>query len=362
MNKFGRRTWLWLVGILVVVVALGLPALQLLPYFKSYGSHLSLQTASSAAIVRFGLSQADKSSLSALAGKLGLPWSGQDLALPLSSEALSLGRSWPPVEVDLTSQDAAVDFSGSSDKLPLGTPELTGAGEQFMPPESVAVVRVRAIQDRYQLPGKELFGYGEARGTLGVTLTERGLGLIFVDKIKDEAGLKTTLAALKNTPVGTGPGYSGVEAVPSGFSEESLAGVTVEVYNQAGLAYQPTFGTIGGYLVATSSPELWRTVKSNVDQGVSVAGSAHYSEAKQALPAFSVGSIYLDLKALTGQGWDKMQKDLAPLVKIEVGADLKNSGLAASKLDNFFVSWFGVALTKDNFTPSRLVGRLKVSD
>lgn len=357
-----RRKWLWLVGIIVLLVALGMPALQILPYFKSYGSKLKLETTNSAAVLRFTLTESDRSSLTVLAEKLGLSWRGQDLAIPLSEESIKLAKSWQPFELDLSSSDSEITFSGGSDKLPGSSPEITITGEELMPPDAVSVIRISAIQDRYQLPGKEVFQYVQARGTLGLTLGEQGLGLIFAAKVKDEAGLRTALSSLKNTTTETGPGYSGVEAVSTGFTEQTLDGVVVETYNQAGLPYHPTFGVLGSYLVITSSPELWQAVKSNFDQGTSIAGNSRYVEAKKEMPSFSVGSVYLDLKTISARGLDKLKEDLAPLAKFDLGAELKASGVRTDKLESLFVSWFGVALTKDNFTPSRFVGRLRVGD
>ncbi len=352
LTKKSGSVGLILVGLLVI---LGLPAWQVWPYFAPSGSSLRLEVVGTSAVVRFNLLDKDKISLTSLSKKLNLTWTGQDVAVSLDATTSAKLRSVAPLNLGLSAvSEREVVLNGSVLGLPLGAIGTTSEGEEFFPPSTALVLRARHLQTSYQLPGQETFKYVAARGALGVSPTDTGLGIIFVIKVKDEPGLKSQLASLKNLPVNTGPGYSGVEGVAAGFSESSIAGVTTYTLSQPGLAYQPTFGILRGYLVVGSSPEVWKSAQLALSTGGNITTNPRYAQAKLSEPSFSNGSLYLDLKALAVRG-TKTVSDAAPLFKLDLAGEFLNSGLAGDHLVSLSAQWLGLV----EQSPARVVVRIR---
>lgn len=345
--------------LILVAILLVFPALEVLPYFKPSASSVKLELVGPTAAVRFNLSSGDKSRLLALAEKLNLSWRGEDLAMSLEASSSAQLQGWLPASLGLWVPSASeVELTGTTDQLPSGSIGPTGEAEEFLPDDTIMVARVRHLQDHYQLPGKEVFAQTEAKGTLGVSLTDSGLGMTFIIKVKNEKGLESVLSTLKNVPVQVAPGYSGQEGVAAGFSQSTFEGVSTYTLTQPGLAYQPTFGILRGYLVIGSTPEIWQKVKKTLGSGGGIRTDHHYMVARGKVPNFSVGFLYLNLSEIAKRGASKIVSDTAPLFKLDLTGELLNSGLAGDKLDTLTATWLGIGISPSVATPSRVLVRL----
>lgn len=303
---------------------------------------------------RFSLSSTDQSNLNQLSAMLNLSWHGQDFAATVGSD--SPARNYLPVSFGINLPDPQdITLVSSDDELPAGTPGLTSEGFAYLPTTTVAVVRSTGLQYNYQLDGKDVFRYVGARGTLGVTLTDK-LGLIFIDRIADPQGLTRALTSLKDIQVKPAIGYSGAEAAGAGFAEQKIDGVTVYILNQPGLAYQPTFGQLGGYLLVASSPDLWQQAAAAYGSKSGFTATTNYRQVQEDWPGWSSGSAYIDLRALAGRGV-KLQDDLSPLIKLKLSPQLLSYGIDAGQLHLLTAAWFSLS-SSTKLVPSRLVVHL----
>lgn len=350
----GARTWVYLAALVVVLILIIVPLLQLRPYFEIMSSTGKLSLFGSYLVGRFNFSSADLDNLNLGAAQLNLSWRGQDFAATVGAD--SPAKAWLPVNFGLSIPDPQdLTIVSSDTRLSPGTPGPTSEGLEYLPTSTVAVIRSSRLQDQYQLDGKDVFRYTAARGTLGVTLTDK-LGLVFVDQVTDPAGLAKTLLALKDIQVKPAVGYSGAEAAGAGFSEQKLGSATVYILNQPGLSFQPTFGQIGGYLIVASSPDLWQQAQAAYSSKSGFTTSPNYHQVQADWPGWSSGSVYLDLRALAGRGV-KIQDDLAPLVKLNLSPQLLSYGIDTGRLHLLTAAWFSLS-TATAPVPSRLVVRL----
>lgn len=346
------------IGIAVVLVAvfIGVGAM-FAGYFPLSGSSVTVTLVRNDAAVEWSLNQSDRENLTALAEKLRLPWQGQNLAVGLGEESALRLRPYLPVKLAVAaSSPSELTLSGVVVGLPIGEMEDGVSGAEFLPPDVVTLAKVKGIQDRYVLSGKEVLRYLAGSGTLGLTLTDEGLGIIFIGKIKDSPELQSTLDNLKNSAVSPGPGYSGVEGVAAGWSEGTFEGIKLYTLSQPGLSYQPTFGILRDRLVAASSNIVWQSVKKALDTGSSLATNPRFKNAYSKLPRFSMGTVYLDLSAIAHRG-EKVSKDLAGLVQLNLSQAITNSGLAGPKLGVLAANWIGLP-----FGQNRIVVRLLSDD
>lgn len=354
-----RSHWPKVLALATVLVLLGIPLWQVVPYYAPYASSAKVKLVRENLVIKFDLKETDKQNLLELARALNSPWQGQDLAVSLGEETAEKIRPLLPLNVGISAPTGSeLEISTTVRGLPIRSPELAGSGGEFLPEQTLVAVRSQDLQSYYQLPGKEVFQHLASRGTLGAWVSETGLQLAYIAKVTNEAGLQQTLGSLKNIPVTTGPGYSGVEGVATGFTEGSFEGVATYTLSQPEISFQPTFGILGGQLVIGSSPEAWQAVKKTLDQGRSLAQNENYSQAKKSLPSFSVGSAYLDLKSLASRGWSKITSDVAPLFKLNLTSEILNSGIAGEKLGTLSAAWFGVSGSPE----AKLLLRLTTDD
>jgi hypothetical protein len=364
MKKFLRRWRLHLASLSLVIIVgilLTVPLWQLFPYLKTGQSQVKLTLIGSTLLAHFDLSSSDRANLTDLTKRINLPWQGQDLAIPLSQPTKERLSSSLPLSLSMGVPNShEIDLSGTASTLPIATPGLTNEGQEFLPRQSLAVVRIPGLQDNYQLSGKEVFKSLSERGTLGVLIDQDKVGFIFAARIKNKAELDKTLAGLKDLPVTSGPGYSGVEGVAAGFSQAVVNGVGTYTLNQPGLAYQPTFGVLGDYLVVGSAPEIWQLARRSYETKQGINGESKYQDSISHLPTTSSGSIYLDLS----QGAAKSKLTLTGLKSL-VKVDLDNSwlsfGIRGESLKTLEVAWFGFKLGRTT-TSARVVVRMVTSE
>lgn len=343
---------------LAILAVLVLAALSLRYYFF-IGTNVGVSFVGHDAVLKFSLSDTDKTNLSNFTHALNLDWQGQDLSVELPAADISKWQSLLPANGRLSfPSDAEAILHATTTNLPLSPLSRIGAEDQFIPEDALAVFSTAGLNNLYSLPGKEVFSEISGRPTLALFYANDKLNLIFAAPIKDQVSLDTKLATLQNNSSTPVLGYSSEEGVATGFSETDVAGIKTYTLTRPDLKFQPTFGRLKNTLLVASSPEAWQAAQTAAQGGKNLSSNTKYQEALASAPKFGSGLVYLDMTALAGRG-QKITTDLAPFATLKLDDSWFLSGIDAGKLDSLTAAWFGLSPTGGGSGQSSLWVRVK---
>lgn len=288
-------------------------------------------------MLKFDLSQSDKTGLVGLARSLGLDWGGENLGLSLNNSFSDWFKATTPLKIGLKADVSSLKFNATLNSLPKGDGQDAWGKLNFTPSNALLYAQVPNAKAMINLPGNSILNSLENTLSVVAFPGNKEIDFAVIGKIQDKAKLEAELKKLKNIE---SQSIGRTEGAGIGYNESKVDDVNYYSITSADSPFVSTFGLVGENVVMGSNPEAFTKVL-RVYQGRedSLSSQDYFKSVRLQLPPGSSGSLYLNFRQLKSFDAESLKKVLKPYFSLEIKKEFEPALAVVTKIGSLGVVW-----------------------
>ena len=287
------------------------------PYGKTFLSYAYIEEEGEGLKIDFKLAKNDQKALQALAKKVSLDWSGEELILDLNVSQ-PIFNYLDGLQLGLKPKSNSLEFNFKKESILNAKEELSWNYTAFTPREALFYLEYDSLKESLMFPGSETLGNLKNFALIGVR-GENNLEFALVGEAKVKENLQGALLNLKELASPT------LNYIEGSYNDIKL---TTLFSSQDNVGY--TIGSDQEFLIIASSPQTWINIYQTKNGRENIRKNNQFITSRLDLPKKGILNLFVNFGEVNQFGLSNLEKALKQYFSLEINPELQKSSILSN--------------------------------